>query len=512
MPTATTPKLTPVIGLEIHVQLKTNSKMFCADDNNGENKPANTTVSEISMGHPGTLPVPNRKAIEWTIKTGLALNCEIPATFEFERKNYFYPDLPKGYQITSSSKPPCVGGYLVIPTQKESRKIRLHHIHLEEDAAKNFHSTDGKHTLVDYNRAGTPLMEIVTEADIRTAQEAKKFLQELRLITRYLGVSDADMEKGHLRCDANVSLTDQTGEDGVPKKLYPKTEVKNLNSFKSVERAIEYEIMRQTKLWNEGEKPHQATRGWNDDKGISEEQRTKEDAHDYRYFPEPDIPPINLTKSKEGIDVSAIQLPELPAARRKRFADEYDMTADNARVLVDDRGLADFFEKTISELRAWLQALGEEEGTEEEIWERSRGKLAKLTVNWLVNKLLGITKSSTVAFYDNLKITPENFAEFITMLHTRKFNNTIALQVLTKMFETGKDPSVIVEEENLSGGQEMDINALIEQIIKDNPKQVEQYKAGKETLLQFFVGQVMRVTKGQADPEETAEKLKDRLG
>ncbi len=507
-------KLTPVIGLEIHIQLKTQSKMFCGDDNSGENQPVNTTISPISLAHPGTLPVPNRKAIEWTIKAGLALNCDIPATFEFERKNYFYPDLPKGYQITSSTKPPCIGGHLDIVVNKEPKTIRLHHIHLEEDAAKNTHSADGKHTLVDYNRGGTPLMEMVTEADMRTPAEAKIFLQELRLMMRHLEISDADMEKGHLRCDANISLTDELNDDGTVKKYYPKTEVKNINSFRSVERALEYEIKRQTKLWNEGTPPTESTtRGWNEAKAITEQQRVKEELHDYRYFPEPDIPPINL-QATDGINVLSIknELPELPQAKRQRLMNEYNISEENALVITDDKGLANFFEQVMSELRAWLLAHGELEGTDEEVWDTYKGKLAQKASNWLTNKLMTILAKDGRDVVSCAEITAENFAEFITLVHQSKVNSTIAMQLLEMMATSGKDPSVILEEEDLSGGtDEGELSEIIDQIITQNPDQVTQYKAGKETLIQFFVGQVMRQTKGKADPEQTKNLIESKL-
>src|SRR3989344_825985 len=506
--------LTPVIGLEIHVQLKTKSKMFCGDDNAGENKPANTTVSPISMGHPGTLPVPNRTAIEWTIKAGIALNCHIPTEFQFERKNYFYPDLPKGYQITSSTTPPCIGGHLDIDSTDGQRRIRLNHIHLEEDAAKNFHSVDGKHTLVDYNRAGTPLMEIVTEADIRNPEEAKNFLQELRLLMRHLGISDADMEKGHLRCDANISLTDTVTETGSPAKFYPKTEIKNLNSFKMVEKALAYEIKRQNKIWQTGDTPTQTTRGWDDVKGVTEEQRTKEEAHDYRYLPEPDIPPINLSRDSSGIDVAAIRelMPELPRDRRIRFAKEYELTPENAKILTDDRSLGDFFEQTMSELRAWLLSLGQNEGTEQEIWEASKKKLSKLTANWLINKLLAIASREHVEVSACQEITPENFAEFITLVHQSKINSTVAQKVLEFMCQSGNDPSVILEEQDLSGGQSDDLlEKIIDDVLKNNPDQVDSYKKGKTTVIQFFIGQVMRQTKGQADPSTIKDLLTNKL-
>ncbi len=509
-------KLTPIIGLEIHVQLKTKSKMFCSCDNAGEDKPANTTVCPICMGHPGVLPVINRQAIEWSVMSALALNCQIPKISKFDRKSYFYPDLPKNYQISQYDQPIGVNGYLIVNTSGNKTRVGITRLHLEEDAAKNFHSADGLNTLVDYNRSSTPLMEIVTEPDIRSPQEAKIFMQELRSIMRYLGVSSADMEKGHLRCDANVSLTDQPADKIDLKKLKPKTEVKNINSFKAVEKALEYEIKRQTKLWEEGQVPKtQSTSGWNEDKEITEAQRTKEEASDYRYFPEPDLPPLNFTSgTPEAIDVKALKdsLIELPQARRKRLIEEFDLSAENAKILTDDKGLADFFEQAISELRAWLISLGETEGTEEEIWQKGKAKLAKLTANWLINKLLALTFKEGRNINACQEITPENFAEFITIVYQNKVNSTVAQKLLEKMCQTGKDPSVIIDEEDLSKGTaEGEIEKIINQVIAESPKQVEQYKAGKETLIQYFIGQVMRLTKGQADPQQIKDILINKL-
>src|SRR3989338_1436002 len=523
-------KLTPIIGLEIHVQLKTKSKMFCGCDNSGEDKPANTTICPICLGHPGVLPVANRQAIEWSAMSALALNCEIPQTSKFDRKSYFYPDLPKNYQISQYDQPLGVSGYLMIPTKNGEKKIGIIRLHLEEDAAKNFHSADGsprspkgeangeagKNTLVDYNRGGTPLMEIVTEPDLRSPQEAKTFMQELRLIMRYLNVSEADMEKGHLRCDANISLTDQPAEKIDLKKLKPKTEIKNLNSFKAVERSLEYEIKRQAKLWAEGQAPKkQSTRGWDEDEGITEDQRTKEEASDYRYFPEPDLPPVNFNpQAKNGINLQILQnkLGELPQKKRRRFIQEFDLTAENAKILTDDERLANFFEQVISELQAWLISLGEAEGTAEEIWQKNKAKLSKLTSNWLINKLLALIYKDGKQIKDCPQITAENFAEFITLVHQNKINSTIAQKILEKMYQTGEDPSVIITEEDLPGGHdETALEQMIEKIINQSPKEVEQYKKGKVTLLQYFIGQVMRETKGKADPQTIKKILINKL-
>ena len=509
-------KLTPIIGLEIHVQLKTKSKMFCSCDNSGENKPPNTTVCPICMGNPGTLPVANRQAIEWSTMAAIAINCTISEISKFDRKSYFYPDLPKGYQISQLDQPIGLKGHLVINTKDGEHTVGITRLHLEEDAAKNLHSADGKNTLVDFNRAGTPLMEIVSEPDIRTPAQAKTFMQELRLIMRYLKVSDADMEKGHLRCDANISLTDKDADNITMEQLHPKTEIKNLNSFKAVEKALEYEIKRQTKLWEDGTPPkEQSTRGWNENKNITEGQRTKEESSDYRYFPEPDLPPINFNPdAPDSIDVEKLknEMIELPQAKRARFKQEFDLSAENAKVLTDDKNLASFFEQAISELRAWLIALGEDEGTEEEIWQKGRAKLAKLTANWLVNKLLGLTAKDGASISETINITPENFAEFITLIHTSKVNSTIAQKLLEKMYESGKDPSVILEEEDMSGDvDDKKLEDIAQKILENNPDQVEQYKKGKRTVIQFFIGQAMKETKGQADPQQTKDILINKL-
>ncbi|MBI3290747.1 Asp-tRNA(Asn)/Glu-tRNA(Gln) amidotransferase subunit GatB [Candidatus Falkowbacteria bacterium] len=509
-------RLTPIIGLEIHVQLKTKSKMFCACDNTGENQPANTTVCPICMGHPGVLPVMNKKAVEWSVMSALAINCQIPKISKFDRKSYFYPDLPKAYQISQYDQPLGVKGYLIIDTPEGKRRIGITRLHLEEDAAKNFHSQGGQSTLVDYNRSGTPLMEIVTEPDLRTPAEAKTFMQELRLIMRHLGVSDADMEKGHLRCDANISLTDQNPENIDLKNLKPKTEVKNINSFRAVEKALEYEIKRQTKLWAEGKIPAvQSTRGWNEDKGITENQRTKEEASDYRYFPEPDLPPLNFTPGAENaIDVEKLKtgLIELPQAKRQRFIEEYALSAENAKIITSDRGLADFFEQAMSELRAWLISLGEDEGGEEEIWEKGKAKLSKLTSNWLINKLQRLAGKESGQTPISRRITPENFAEFITIVYQNKVNSTIAQKLLEKMYQTSKDPSVIMDEDDLTAGQDENyLEIIIDKIIAANQPQVKQYKEGKTTVIQFFIGAVMRQTKGSADPNLTKALLEKKL-
>lgn len=511
------PKLQPIIGLEIHVQLKTKSKMFCGCDNKGEDLPANTAICPVCTGQPGVLPSPNREAIEWTAKAGLALNCEIPSFSKFDRKNYFYPDLPKGYQISQYDKPIAIGGFLEISSGKEEKKIRIKRIHLEEDAAKNFHSPDGLHTLVDFNRAGTPLMEIVTEPDIRSPQDAKIFMQELRTIMRYLDISDADMEKGHMRCDANINLWEL---DKNSKKIAatPIVEVKNMNSFRSLERALEYEIKRQAKEYletkgtlQEGEK---TTRGWDDARGVTEPQRTKEEAHDYRYFPEPDIPPLNFSSpEKNSFDIEAIRrsLPELPREKQKRFEKECGVTPSDGKILVSDRELSKYAEEVISELQEWITSLPEMEGTKEEIWKNSCNRAVKIAMNWLINKLMTHVNKDNISILQ-CKITPENFAEFITLLYQNKINSSVAQQVLEIMYYSGKDPSTVLEEEDLGGaaGGET-LNKILEDIIKENPEAVQNFKKGKTNAIMFLVGQAMKKTKGKSNPDSVKKLLEKKL-
>ena len=494
-----------IIGLEIHVQLKTKSKMFCACSNDGENQYQNTTICPICLGHPGTLPVINKQAIEYGIKAGLAFGCEISEFTKFDRKNYFYPDLAKGYQISQFDLPIAKNGFLIIDAEAGQKKVRINRLHLEEDAAKNIHSQDEKNTLVDYNRGGTPLAEIVTEPDLRSAKQAKIFLQELRLIMRYLDVSSADMEKGHLRCDANVSLR-PIGDH----QLYPKTEIKNLNSFKAVERALEYEIQRQTKLWEKNTpEEKQSTRGWDEKKQETILQRVKEEASDYRYFPDPDLPPLTFEKS--DIEKYKTEMIELPIQKRARFMDDYGLKLEDAKILTSSIKMADYTEQIISELEEWISSLPEMEGTEKEIWEKNKEKIIKLISSWLVNKLpdVMLTHGKTI---ETLEITPENFAEFLTLIFNNRMNNQSALIVLDKMVQTGIDPSHALEEEGLS--QIMDENTLqnlADKIISENPKQVEQYKAGKEALFQFFIGQMMKESKGKASPEISAKILKEKI-
>ncbi|MCX6785342.1 MAG: Asp-tRNA(Asn)/Glu-tRNA(Gln) amidotransferase subunit GatB [Candidatus Komeilibacteria bacterium] len=503
--------LEPIIGLEIHIQLKTKSKMFCSCSNSGENEPANTTVCPICLGHPGTLPVVNEAAVKMGVKLALALALGINKKSVWARKNYFYPDLAKGYQISQYKEPLASDGHLTVVVNEEEERIGIERLHLEEDAAKNFHSKDA--TLVDYNRAGTPLAEIVTKPEIKSPAVAKAFLQELRLLARYLKVSDADMEKGHLRCDANISLRPvPSGAEGPigETKLYPKTEIKNINSFKFVEKALNYEIKRQTELWNLGTPPNtQSTRGWDEQAMKTVEQRDKEESADYRYFPEPDLPSLIFTVQQ--IKAVQAELPELPRAKKLRFIKEYQASAMDAKILVEDEAIADYFEKAVSEARAWLEATGDSLGTSEEIWQLNGKKITKLVSGWILSELFKLMNEAGQGVYD-LKITPENFAEFIILVYQRKVNSSAAQLILKKMFVTGGDPSHIMEEDDLAQvDDETALAAAVEKIINDNFKQVSDYKAGKTPLLKFFIGLAMKELKGKADPEKLAELFRQKL-
>jgi aspartyl-tRNA(Asn)/glutamyl-tRNA(Gln) amidotransferase subunit B len=507
-------KFQPVIGLEIHVQLKTNTKMFCRCSNRGEYEAPNTTICQVCLGHPGVLPVVNKKAVEYGVLAGLAIGGKISSFSKFDRKNYFYPDLPKGYQISQFDLPVVLGGGLTFSVPdgrggKYEKHVRMHRIHLEEDAAKLVHAGDGKATYVDYNRGGTPLIECVTEPDMQTPAEAKAFLQELRLIMRYLGVSDADMEKGHLRCDANISLREvpeNPPNDEWMSVFNMKTEVKNINSFKSVERALDFEIKRQTKLWLDGKPPRiGATRGWDDVKGVTVEQRTKEEANDYRYFPEPDLPPMRLDEMAETM---RHRVPELPEARRTRLMDEYGFTLDDARIMVEDKETGDFAERVMSELSGWVASLGGAKGDEA----TRRDDFARLVSGWLLSKLGGVMTEQHLHHLKDTKITAENFAELLALIYAKKVTGQNALVILAEMTTSPQSPTDIMNEKNLGvmeGGDELLMVAG--NVVVANPKAVEDWKAGKANAVMFLVGQVMKLTKGKADPNAARAAVEEEL-
>lgn len=488
-------KYIPTVGLEIHAELATRTKMFCPSLNDSDEKRPNVNICPICMGHPGTLPVPNIEAIKKVVRAGFALNCKIAEFSKFDRKNYFYPDLPKGYQISQYDKPLCENGYLDVG---EGKKIRIRRIHLEEDAGRLLHPTGADYSLVDFNRAGVPLMELVTEPDIHSQEEAKKFAEELQLILRYLEISGADMEKGQMRVEVNLSLAEAGAE-----KLGTKVEVKNLNSFRAVERAIVYEIQRQNEALESGEKVIQETRGWDETHQKTFSQRLKEEAHDYRYFPEPDIPPLHLTEdSGFSLDEIKRSIGELPQQKRKRFIEEFQIAKSLAEILVRDKELANYCEKVISELIAWEEAEGHgQEGGE------ARQKLITLAVNYLTTDLRKLLSEGNSSITE-CKISPENFAEFISLIHLGKISSRGAKDLLPEMLTRGSDPHTLIGKKGLGQvSDESQLNTAVEKVIRTEAKAVADYKSGKTNILQFLVGQVMKETKGKANPQVAAEIL-----
>lgn len=511
-------KFLPIIGLEVHVQLKTDAKMFCACKNVGDVALPNTAICPVCTGQPGALPALNAQAVELGVKTGLAFGCTIPDHSSFDRKNYFYPDLPKGYQISQFHLPIAVNGHIAleVPDGKPPRdqiSVRLTRAHLEEDAAKNVHSGDTGTTLVDFNRAGTPLLEIVSEPDLRTPQEAKAYLHELRAVLRAIGASDADMEKGQMRCDANISLL-PVDDNHLPlqREYNSKIEIKNLNSFRAVERALAHEIERQTKLYETNVAPVPSTRGWDEDRGETFEQRIKETSADYRYFPEPDLPPQDLQPIRERV---ASTLKELPAQKRARLMEEWWFSPSDAAFLVANDGWAEYGEHVMSELGGWLETTDPTGSSGGELLNARKKKFAKLAGGWLTSKLAGVLANDDRRMADtklyradgSYRIDPENFAEFLQLIDAGEINSANAQKLLALMVETGKDPSHLLEEHNL--GQNMpdhEIEEIVKRIISQNPDQVAQVKAGKSGVIKWFVGAVMKATEGKANPI-TVERL-----
>lgn len=497
-------KYVPTIGLEIHAELKTRTKMFCDSLNDPNESHPNINICPVCMGHPGTLPVPNKAAIEHVVRVGFALHSEIAENSKFDRKNYFYPDLPKGYQISQYDMPFCSGGYLDIETGGEGggefKRIEIERVHLEEDTARLIHSKDGKYSFVDFNRAGVPLMELVTKPVIHTAREARRFAEELQLILRYLGVSDADMDKGQMRVEVNISVAPEGSSS-----LGTKVELKNLNSLRVAEAGIVFETNRQSAVLNSGEAVVQETRGWDENKKETFSQRKKEDASEYRYFPEPDIPPLIL-KKEYGFDREALRasIPELPQQKRKRFIKEYTLTRQTADVFVHDRELSGYYEQVISELMAWEK----EHATKQQ----DKKKLMKLATNYTIKNLRTLLQEHTTSI-EQMRITAENFAEYIYLIHRGEISSTAAREVLLTMFETGGDPSNIIEEKGLKQvSGEDELASMIDEAIKKNPKAIEDYKKGKETALKFLVGAVMAASRGSANPQVVEGMLKKKLG
>jgi len=482
-------KYKPTIGLEIHAELKTNSKMFCSCKNDPNEKRPNYNICPICTAQPGTLPVANEEAIKKVIKTGLALNCEIAEDSKFDRKNYFYPDLPKGYQISQYDQPICTKGYLEV----EGSKIRITRIHLEEDTGSLMHPEGADYSLVNLNRAGVPLMELVTEPDITSGKQAREFAEELQTVLKYLGVSDADMEKGLMRVEVNISVSKT-------KKLGTKVEIKNLNSFKVVEKAVDFEIKRQTELLEAGEKITQETRGWHDKKEITFSQREKEEAHDYRYFPEPDLPSLHF--QKDYIINIKSTMPELPEQKRERFKKEYGLDEASVDFFVTNKDLSEYFEKVVSEFEEW---------TDEQEKGEAHKKASKLVANYLISDVQGLLQGKEFS-REIGKITPENFAEFIKMIYKNEISSKVAKMVLSEMFSTGADPSTIVDENNWRQmSDDGELEKIIKEVISKNAKPAEDYRSGKQNALQFLAGQVMAKTRGTAKPDKVQELLKKLL-
>ena len=467
---------TPTIGLEIHAELETETKMFCNSKNDTDEVRPNVNICPICMGHPGTLPAVNKQAVKHVLKVGVALGGTTADYTEFDRKNYFYPDIPKGYQISQYAHPLVKGG--------ELKGVTLTRIHLEEDTATSEHE-EGDHSLVNFNRAGVPLMELVTEPVIKSSTEAGDFARELQLVLRSLSVSEAHMEKGEMRIEANISVS-------ATKDLGTKVEVKNLNSFPSVERAIEYEVERHIKLLEKGEKVVQETRGWDEQKGITYSQRLKEDSHDYRYFPDPDIPKFLLSEVPEfAKEVLVKELPELPWQKRERFK-ALGIKPEDVEIFLENEKIGAFFEKVCSFLE-------------------NQADLVKLTSNYIVTDLLGLTKEGALSG-EGFLVTPEAFAELIRMTKSGKLSSRGAKDILKVLVEEGGEPASTADRLGLlQQSDEVGLETLVQKVISNNQKVVEEYKKGKTASLQFLIGQGMKESKGSANPGVLRKMIIEKL-
>jgi len=483
-----------VIGLEVHSQLLTRSKMYCACSANYASDPPNTHVCPVCMGMPGVLPTINQRAVEFTIMTALALNCSIPERAKFDRKNYPYPDLMKGYQISQYDLPMSANGYLVIDIDGRKKKIGITRVHLEEDVAKLVHRTSAEgesYSLVDVNRAGMPLMEIVSEPDMSSPEEARLYLVKLRAILQYLGVSTGNMEEGSFRCDANISI-----RPAGTREYLGKVEVKNMNSFRAVYRALEYEEKRQREVLDAGVKIAQETMGWVDDKGITVSQRSKEYAHDYRYFPEPDLPPLSF--SRQTVEKIRASLPELPEAKFDRFVQQYNLTPYDTGLLTDNRAMADYFEECL----AIVSATGE----------KDISKKAKTIGNWLLGDFTRLLNSTNRQIGDS-RVQPWQLLEMLELVEKGTLSGPLAKAVFEEMFETGKPAAAIVAEKGLVQISDSDeLAIIIDKVIADNEKAVADYRAGKEVSLTFLIGQVMKASRGKANPAVVRPIIVDKLG
>jgi len=471
-----------VIGLEVHAQLLTKSKMYCSCSTDYANAPPNTHVCPICLGMPGVLPVINAKAVEYTVMTALALNCTIPECTKFDRKNYCYPDLMKGYQISQYDAPIGKEGWLAIDSNGTTKRINITRVHLEEDVAKLWHR--GDYSLIDVSRSGVPLMETVSEPEINSPEEARTYLVGLRNILRYLGVSTGNMEEGSFRCDANISIRPKGSKD-----LLPKVEVKNMNSFKAVYQAMEYESKRQRRALEAGGKLVQETRGWVEERGVTVTQRSKEYADDYRYFPEPDLPPLIF--DRKWIEEIRAKLPELPEARRERFMARYGLPLYDAKLLTSSKPLADYFETCLK------------------LVDHSK---AKMVSNWLLGDFSRLLNAANIEI-ENARVSPDLLAEMLSLIDKGTVSGPAAKAVFEEMFYTGKRASEIVAEKKLSQiSDSCELRKVVKRVVADNPKAVADYKAGKQQALTFVTGQVMKATRGRANPALVKDILIDELG
>ncbi|NIP38500.1 MAG: Asp-tRNA(Asn)/Glu-tRNA(Gln) amidotransferase subunit GatB [Candidatus Dadabacteria bacterium] len=469
-----------VIGLEVHAQLSTESKIFCSCSTKFGAEP-NSQVCPICLGMPGVLPVLNKRALEYASMAAIATNCTVHNISRFDRKNYFYPDLPKGYQITQYEQPICTGGYLDIDIDGSTKKIRITRIHMEEDAGKLIHEDSEHSSHVDLNRTGVPLIEIVSEPDMSNADEAVAYMKKLRSILTFIGVCDGNMEEGSLRCDANISVRPK-GTD----KLGTKAEIKNVNSFRFVQKAIEYEIERQISVLESGGEVVQETRLFDSGKNVTFSMRSKEEAHDYRYFPDPDLLPVVL--EQDVIDSLTDSLPELPESRRKRFAEEYGLPESNALILTSTKALADYFEQSTEFCND-----------------------PKIVANWIINEVL--REIGDEDEIDNFQIRPAELSKMLGLVKKGTISGKIAKDVFSQMIETGKSAEQIVKDKGLEQiSDEGELESLVGSIVNKHPDEVRRFKDGDEKLLGFFVGQVMKETKGKANPKVINELLKKRLG
>lgn len=477
-------KYEAVIGLEVHTELQTTTKIFCSCRTSFGADP-NTNVCPVCLGLPGVLPVLNKKVLEYAVRAGFALNCEISRFSKFDRKNYYYPDLPKNFQTSQFDLPICEHGYLDVEVDGEKRRIRITRAHMEEDAGKLVHHgtsiTDSDYSLVDYNRTGTPLLEIVSEPDMRSAKEAVAYMEKMRAILQYVGISDCRMEEGSLRCDANVSVR-PVGQ----KELGTKTEIKNINSFKGVERAIEYEAMRQAELLEDGGKVVQETRTWDEKEGVTKSMRTKEEANDYRYFPEPDLVPF--TVSDEYIENIRKSLPELPDARKERYMKEFGLSSEDAVFMTNDKATADYFEAAVA-----------------------AGADPKAAVNWLMGEFASQLSNDGIEI-DKAPVSAENLAALLKLISKGTISGKIAKKVFATMWKEGGNPDDIVKAQGLVQiSDTAELSKLVDEVVGNNPKAVEDFKAGKKKAVGALVGQIMKATKGKANPRVINELLNKKL-